>query len=157
MGPTPLFKKLNFKNHHEVIIFHSPESFRPEVECMKAISSVQLNPVELHQMEFVLCFVTKQSQIEEISSSVLPLLNDDAVLWFAYPKGSSKKYRCNINRDHGWDILGSYGYEPVRQVAIDEDWSALRFRHIHNIRRFNRNEKMVLSDEGKARVQGRDN
>jgi hypothetical protein len=30
----------------------------------------------------------------------------DAVVWFAYPKRSSKKYKSGINRDNGWQILG---------------------------------------------------
>jgi hypothetical protein len=56
--------------------------------------------------------------------------NGDAILWMAYPKGTSKRYECEFNRDNGWDVLGRAGFEGVRQVAIDEDWSALRFRRV---------------------------
>jgi hypothetical protein len=28
---------------------------------------------------------------------------------------------------HGWNMLGHEGFEPVRMVAIDEDWSANAF------------------------------
>jgi hypothetical protein len=52
----------------------------------------------------------------------------DAVLWFAYPKRTSKRYKADFDRDHGWEVLRAAGFEPVRQVAIDADWSALRFR-----------------------------
>jgi hypothetical protein len=52
----------------------------------------------------------------------------DAVLWFAYPKGTSKRHASEINRDTGWDSLKSADFETVRLVAIDQDWSALRFR-----------------------------
>ena len=45
----------------------------------------------------------------------------------AYPKVSSKKYTTDYNRDSGWNLLGEWGMEPVRQVAIDQDWSALAF------------------------------
>ena len=45
-------------------------------------------------------------------------------LWVAYPKGN----RSDINRDTLWPILGEYGMRPVGQVAIDDVWSALRFR-----------------------------
>jgi len=48
--------------------------------------------------------------------------------WFAYPKGTSKRFRCEFNRDSGWHVLRSAGFDSVRMVAIDEDWSALRFR-----------------------------
>ena len=46
----------------------------------------------------------------------------------AYPKGTSKRYTCEFHRDNGWAALEAAGFEGVRMVAIDEDWSALRFR-----------------------------
>ena len=52
----------------------------------------------------------------------------DATVWFAYPTGTSKKYKCDFNRDTGWNALQAEGFDTVRAVAIDEDWTALRFR-----------------------------
>ena len=52
-------------------------------------------------------------------------------IWFAYPKGASTKYKSEINRDKGWLSLGNQGFEPVSQVAIDEDWSALALERSH--------------------------
>jgi hypothetical protein len=45
-------------------------------------------------------------------------------LWVAYPKGG----RADINRDSLWPILADYGMRPNTNVAIDDVWSALRFR-----------------------------
>ncbi len=47
--------------------------------------------------------------------------------------------------------LGNAGFEPVRQVAIDDDWSALRFRRTEYIKSFTRSNTMALSPEGKRR------
>jgi hypothetical protein len=58
----------------------------------------------------------------------------DATVWFAYPKGTSKKYQCDFNRDNGWDTLKAQGFDTVRAVAIDEDWTALRFRRVEFIK-----------------------
>jgi hypothetical protein len=44
--------------------------------------------------------------------------------WVAYPKGN----RSDINRDKLWPILAEHGFRPVSQVALDDTWSALRFR-----------------------------
>jgi hypothetical protein len=49
-----------------------------------------------------------------------------AVLWVAYPKAG----RADINRDTLWPILAEYGLRPIGQVAIDDVWSALRFRRL---------------------------
>jgi len=58
----------------------------------------------------------------------VPKTDGDVVLWFAYPKGTSKLHSGQINRDTGWESLQPAGFETVRLVAIDADWSALRFR-----------------------------
>ncbi|PKN85696.1 MAG: hypothetical protein CVU46_10320, partial [Chloroflexi bacterium HGW-Chloroflexi-8] len=65
---------------------------------------------------------------DAISPIVAQKARGDAVIWFAYPKGTSKKYKCDFNRDNGWNVIYSLGFQPVRMVAIDEDWSALRVR-----------------------------
>ena len=46
------------------------------------------------------------------------------ILWMAYPKGG----RADINRDSLWPMVAVHGLRPITQVAIDETWSALRFR-----------------------------
>ncbi|MFG1946314.1 hypothetical protein [Nonomuraea sp. NPDC048826] len=51
-------------------------------------------------------------------------LTGPPVLWVAYPKGN----KADINRDTLWPIVGEYGLRPNGQVAVDEVWSALRFR-----------------------------
>ena len=44
--------------------------------------------------------------------------------WVAYPKGG----RADINRDSLWPIIAEFDMRPAGQVAIDDQWSALRFR-----------------------------
>ena len=45
-----------------------------------------------------------------------------------------KRYICEFNRDDGWQVIRGAGFDSVRQVAIDEDWSALRFRRVEYIK-----------------------
>ncbi len=40
-----------------------------------------------------------------------------------------------------------------RQVAIDEDWSALRFRHVDFIKALKRDPKHAMSAKGKRRAR----
>lgn len=47
-----------------------------------------------------------------------------AVVWVAYPKGG----KADINRDTLWPLVADFGMRPNAQVAIDNHWSALRFR-----------------------------
>ncbi len=41
---------------------------------------------------------------------------------------TSRKFRSDINRDGMWELLSRLGIRAVRQISIDDDWSALRFR-----------------------------
>jgi hypothetical protein len=60
---------------------------------------------------------------------------------------------ADIGRDDSWQPLGDLGFEGVRQVAIDEDWSALRFRHVDYIKTFKRDPKRAMSAKGKRRTR----
>ncbi len=61
-----------------------------------------------------------------------------------------KKYTCEFNRDNGWTELGKTGYEPVRGVAIDEDWSALGFRDVQHIKKMARS--FAMTEVGKKKI-----
>ena len=122
---TPLWKKLNLTTQNGVVILNAPHSFASESQALSLPISVELTST---MPDFLLAFVTKRDEIAAIAQK-LGQIDGDPVLWFAYPKGSSKNYQCDFNRDSGWEPMADIGLRPVRQVAIDADWSALRFRN----------------------------
>jgi|GEM_PF-6580646 len=70
-----------------------------------------------------------------------------------HPTSSAHGRRtCNFNRDTGWGVLGPHGLEGVRQVAIDDDWTALRFRKVDYIKTMTR-KFGALSEGGKAKTR----
>ena len=146
-----VFKKLNFKTQETVIVLNAPESFGVNLDSIRNEAKIATSLDGLTEIEFILAFVTKQSEIDELIPKIAPLLKGDAVLWMCYPKGTSKKYKCDFNRDTGWKIMGSFELEPVRMVAIDEDWSALRFKKVDFIKTMKRNSLHALSEKGKAK------
>ncbi len=150
---TPLFKKLNFKNHKAILVLNAPASFVSEKEAMANETVFYDNENEIITIDFVMVFVTQLQEIEKAITSLFPKINGDAIVWFCYPKGTSKKYKCEFNRDNGWAVLGNFGFEPVRMVAIDEDWSALRFRKTTYIKTLTRSSSFAISADGKARTQ----
>ena len=147
-----IFKKLNYKDQDKIYVVNAPKSFDKETDEMQTITITSLkNSVgTTKEIEFFLGFVTKQKEVDDLIKKVAPLIKGDGLLWFAYPKGSSKKYKCEFNRDSGWNELGRHGFEPVRMVAIDEDWSALRFRKAENIKTMTRG--FAMSETGKKKV-----
>ena len=145
---SPVFKKLNLKDQSEILVLNAPASFEPE---LKTLSSVKIlrNLTAAGTIQFSLAFVTTQKEVDAIARVITHKAKGDAVVWFAYPKGSSKKYQCEINRDTGWSALGQAGFEGVRMVAIDEDWSAVRFRRAEFIKSMSRDKSRVMSRTGK--------
>ncbi len=146
-----VFKKLNLKDQAEIVVLDAPASFEPEIAALEGVA-VRRSADEVEQVQFSLAFVTRQEQINALAGQIAAKIEGDAVVWFAYPKGSSKRYRCDFNRDSGWDALGAAGFEPVRQVAIDEDWSALRFRRVEYIQKLTRSKLDTISEAGKQRI-----
>lgn len=131
---TPLFKKLNFKQHKEIFIVNYPAEFEGEIKAMKDYTTIKTTINDIKEIEFVLTFVKTKSDIAKITPLIHKKLKGDGIVWFAYPKGTSKKYKAEINRDNGWDILRKLGLEGVRAVAIDDDWSSLRFRRVEFVK-----------------------
>ncbi len=150
---TPLFKKLNLKDQSEILVVNAPTGFEAELAALEGIV-IQREVDVVGTTAFALAFVTQQAEVDRLATAIAPKLPGDGILWFAYPKASSKNYTCEFNRDTGWAVLGELGFEPVRQVAIDGNWSALRFRRVDYIKSMTRNPAMALSPEGKARLSG---
>ena len=150
---TSLLKKLNYKAQNSVHLINHPREFEQEIDAIKHLVSLEFEMKEMQTIDFILIFAKTKEEINHYFSILQNKLKDDGVLWFAYPKGTSKKYKVEISRDHGWEILGKNEFKPVRAVAIDNDWSALRFRKAAYIKTLTRNEKNSLSDEGKYETQ----
>jgi hypothetical protein len=129
---SPLFKKLNLKDQREMVVFNPPASFEPELKGLGI--SVLRNPKKPKAVTFALAFATRQAELDNLSNILASAAQGDALLWFAYPKGTSKRYQCDFNRDSGWTVIRSAGFESVRMVAIDADWSAVRFRRLNFIK-----------------------
>jgi hypothetical protein len=123
----PIFAKLNLGDLTSIVVYNAPESFEPELKRLNGLT-VSRNPKQPAALKFALAFVTTQKELDRLSKLLATGADGDALLWFAYPKGTSKRYTCEFNRDTGWEIIRKAGFDTVRAVAIDDDWSALRFR-----------------------------
>jgi hypothetical protein len=128
-----IFEKLNLKDQQEILVLRAPDSFLPELARLSTLH-LHRHIESLKQIDFMLAFVTRKSEVDALAPLVAARAQGDAIVWFAYPKGTSKRYSCDFNRDTGWEALKAEGFDTVRAVAIDEDWSALRFRRIEYIK-----------------------
>jgi hypothetical protein len=128
-----VFAKLNLKDRQEMVVLNAPVSFEAELARLP-VMTIHRHLESVAETEFVLAFVTRKSEVDALAAQVAKKTEGDAVVWFAYPKLTSKKFKCDFNRDTGWDALKAAGFDTVRAVAIDEDWTGLRFRRVEFIK-----------------------
>ena len=79
-----------------------------------------------------LVFINNQKEYLDFLTNHLERIENDSVLWFAYPKGTSK-IKTDINRDTIRTTGVEFGITTVTAVSINETWSALRFRPIDKV------------------------
>ncbi len=125
MTISALAKKLQIKPGHQLLLVNTPPDMAAQLAPLP--DAVQLVASGTVPADVVLCFVQNSLELRQHATTALTALTPDGLLWFAYPKGSSG-VPTDLNRDAGWELVSSAGWEPVRQVAIDATWSAVRFR-----------------------------
>ncbi|MVM40806.1 hypothetical protein GO730_29095 [Spirosoma sp. HMF3257] len=150
---NPIFAKLNYKAQPEIAVINAPVEFAPVVDEMRPLATLVTDAQQIQMGDFAIAFVKTQQEVDTLSPILADKLKGDCILWMTYPKGSSKKHKCDFNRDTGWAALGKLGFEPVRMVAIDDDWSALRFRRVEYIKKMTRRESGALTEKGKEKVR----
>jgi hypothetical protein len=126
--------KLNYKGQERIAVINAEESFiiSLSIELKDAKIDKEIDP--RFPYDFIIFFVKSISEVEFLTPIALHNLLSDGVLWFCYPKKTSKKYSSDINRDNGWKALNDSGFHGIRMVTIDADWSAMRFRNIKFIK-----------------------
>jgi hypothetical protein len=118
-----VFAKVNLRDHKQIVVLDSPSSFESELAGLEGVEVIR-DLKKAKQVTFSLAFVTTPEQIDGLAPKLALKAEGDAIVCFAYPKGTSKRYKSQIDRDNSWNVLGHQGFEPVRMVAIDEDWFA---------------------------------
>jgi hypothetical protein len=78
------------------------------------------------EAEGVLVFVKTLAEVDSKCAPAVDAAKEDRIAWIAYPKAG--QLGTDLNRDVLWKRLLEQGIQGVRQVAIDDVWSALRFR-----------------------------
>ncbi|ANY73852.1 DUF3052 domain-containing protein [Paenibacillus ihbetae] len=145
----PVVKKLQYKDLGQpVLILNAPEAYQEVVRSLQG--EVYTEPVQA-PYDFVQAFGASNEQLRELAKIAASAVTDNGLLWLCYPKKTSKTYKnSDCSRDSIAGILADEGYEPVRQIAIDEDWSALRYRKVEQIKTMTRS--FATTAKGKERT-----
>ncbi len=78
------------------------------------------------QADAVIVFATDRAELGRLTDRFVAPASRDALTWVAYPKAG--QLGTDLNRDVLAELVKTQGVQPVRQVALDDVWSALRLR-----------------------------
>ncbi len=122
-------RKLNLKAPYSLLLLNAPAQLVPLFEEEGVTVIVQQTTTEQHTFDAVQLFVSSKEELDALAPQAAGALKIGGIFWVAYPKKSSG-IKSDLTRDHGWQTIKEMGYEGVRQVALDDTWSSLRFKHV---------------------------
>lgn len=125
MAPSTktLLDKLQFKEARKPLLFHAPESVQPLIHKEGLSWSVRKGSGH----DFILAFFQNVRDVDQHAATLLDAAAPGARVWFAYAKKTSPLFQ-DLYRDKGWAALADSNWLPVMQIAINDDWSALRWK-----------------------------
>lgn len=116
MSDKPLADRLQVKKERRLALADSP-------------ISVEAPAAALNEAEVVVQFVRNRAEFDTKIPALLKVIRADAILWVAYAKLTSK-LAGDINRDIIHGASPALGIDCVSQIALDDDWSAMRMKRI---------------------------
>jgi hypothetical protein len=122
-APTELLHKLHIKAGAKLWLINVPRVLAEELSSGAEVEIVH----EKDAYDGVLVFFETSAEVPALIPRILSEMPPDGLLWVAYRKGPEAE-AAGLDRDTGWDALEKAGWRPVRQVAIDDDWSGVRFK-----------------------------
>ena len=122
MSDKPVAERLQVKNGRRLAVLGAPAGLDGTIGAHEARADVA-------EADVVLLFVADRAHFDAAVPAVLAKASRTAILWIAYPKLTSK-LAADLNRDIIHNLAPSHGLDAVSQIAIDADWSALRFKRV---------------------------
>lgn len=113
---SPLAKKLNIKEGMKIRVTGKPANV--VLDGISVTTSAKA--------EGVITFIKLVADIEKQCTAVIEAAKQDRLAWIVYPKAG--QLGTDLNRDILWKYLLKKDIQGVRQIAIDDVWSAMRFR-----------------------------
>lgn len=121
-----IIRKLKFKGSG--VILNAPADIETEFKKIGFKTSFD----KAQKSANTLVFIHNNQDFLEFLNNGLKKVEPDSVLWFAYPKGTSK-IRTDINRDTIRVTGEGFGITTVTAISINDTWSALRFRPVDRV------------------------
>ena len=122
MSDKPVAERLQVKGERRLAVIGASAALEKAVGAAKARA-------DLAEADVVLVFAADRARLEGKLPDVLKKMQATAILWVAYPKLSSG-LAADLSREIIHAMAPKHGLDTVSQIAIDEDWSAMRLKRV---------------------------
>jgi Protein of unknown function (DUF3052) len=122
VSDKPVAERLQVKGQRRLAVIGASAALEKTVGAAKA-------RVDLARADVVLLFAADRAGLEAKLPDALKTMQETAILWVGYPKLSSG-LAADLSRDIIHALAPKYGLDTVSQIAIDDDWSALRLKRV---------------------------
>lgn len=132
-----LARKLRLKQGQSALALEAPDEYIAALEAAlgrEAVATVQASGSSAAVFDVVSLFARSRAVVTASAPGAITATRDGGALWIMWPKKTSMK-ATDLDRDTLWALLRPLGWGPVASIAIDETWSALRFRPEAEIQR----------------------
>jgi uncharacterized protein YdeI (YjbR/CyaY-like superfamily) len=142
-----LAKKLHLKPGMRLAVVNAPDGFARTLGKMPA--GVVHEPSLRAGLDVALMFVLSKKELTSRWPKATASIKDDGALWVAYPKKSSG-VDSDLTMSADWEVSRNSPWQPVASIAVDEMWSAVRFRQRPGLAqaRAARQEEVVRDADG---------
>jgi len=122
---NPIARKLGMNRGMSALVIAPPPGYLKLL--MSAPEELIVSSRAYGKYPFVQFFATRLPEIHRFAQKLSKHAAPNALVWISYPKKTSK-LAGDLSRDVIRKAMSSAGWRAVSIVAIDEVWSALRFR-----------------------------
>jgi predicted SnoaL-like aldol condensation-catalyzing enzyme len=128
---SSIVKKLGLKPGMRMLVVAAPSGYMNLLGPLP--EGVTVSETTAGTNDFVQFFATRKSEIEKSAKRLLQSSAPGALVWITYPKKTSG-VDSDLSREEVWAVMEGTGWRPVTQIAIDDVWSALRFRPMEDVK-----------------------
>ena len=132
-GFSSMAKKLRLAAGQRVVVLNAPVGYTALLSPGPADIGTRLQPAQAYDV--VQLFVTSADELRRNGPEAMRAVKPDGLLWITYPKGGETRGATDLPATPWWtkrDVLGEItsvtGFKPVAFVAIDDNYTALRFK-----------------------------
>jgi hypothetical protein len=132
-GFSSMAKKLRLADGQKVAVLNAPDGYTSRLSPGPADIGTRLQPAQAYDV--VQLFVNSADELRRLGPDAIRAVKPEGLLWITYPKGGQARADTGLPATSSWtkrDVLGEItsvmGYKPVAFVAIDDNYTALRFK-----------------------------